>query len=522
MSDSKSSDDLLSRLHQEILGARARVYEVGKPTPLEAIDVEDGTTIYLKREDLSPMHAYKWRGAYNRMAMLDPETTKGVVAASAGNHAQGVAIAAAKFGGVFETRIFMPLNTPQMKQDAVRQLGGDAVTIELIGDRYDDSVAAAKACAEENGFELIHAFDDLAVMGGQGTIADEVVMSGEGPFDAAFLQIGGGGMASGVAAWLKYYYPDITIYGVEGVGQASMKAAVEQGERVRLENVDVFCDGTAVAVAGEQTFELCRDLVDEFLTVTNEEVCAAMQFLWEKKRVIPEPAGAMGLAGWAIHRDRLPRHRKVLAIVCGANMDFAQLQRVVRAARIGSHTRRYLRFEIEERPGTLFQLLNELRTRASIVEFQYGKTDRERAWPVIGFDSAEESFNELEAAWKKRGLKFEDLTGEPDIEFRAFNLEPGLLHEPLFLQIEFSERAGALAAFLEGASKLSDFVYFDYQYSGERVGRALIGFDFPDKDARERFLEFTETSRDATRTYRALSEKQMSRVLGRPWNGSGT
>jgi threonine dehydratase len=193
---------------------------------------------------------------------------------------------------------------------------------------------------------------------------------------------------------------------------------------------------------------------------------------------------------------------------------------VVRAARIGSHTRRYLCFEIEERPGTLFQLLNELRTRASIVEFQYGKTDSEKAWPVIGFDSVEESFNELESAWKERGLKFEDMTGEPDIEFRAFNLDSGLLHEPLFLQIEFSERAGALAAFLEGASKLSDFVYFDYQYSGERVGRALIGFDFPDKKAKDRFLKFAETSRDATRNYLSLSEAQMNRVLGRPGGGS--
>lgn len=518
--EDQTSDKLLSQLRDEILGARARVYDVGKPTPLETIEIRDGTTIYLKREDLSPMHAYKWRGAYNRMAMLDPEKTRGVVAASAGNHAQGVAIAAAKFGGCFETRIFMPLNTPQMKQDAVKRLGGDAVSIDLVGDRYDDSVAAAKHYALENDFEIIHAFDDLAVMGGQGTIADEVVMSGEGPFDAAFLQIGGGGMAAGVAAWLKRHYPNIIIYGVEGVGQASMKAAVDAGEPVRLDSVDVFCDGTAVAVAGDETFKLCRGLVDEFLTVTNEEVCAAMQFLWEKKRVIPEPAGAMGLAGWATHRDRLPRHRKVLAIVCGANMDFAQLQRVVRAAHIGSHTRRYLRFEIEERPGTLFQLLNELRTRASIVEFQYGKTDSKKAWPVIGFDSVEESFNELESAWKERGLKFEDVTGEPDVEFRAFNLESGLLHEPLFLQIEFSERAGALAAFLEGASKLSDFVYFDYQYSGERVGRALIGFDFPDNKARNRFLEFAETSRNATRNYEALSEAQMHRVLGRPGGAS--
>ncbi|MEM6916614.1 MAG: pyridoxal-phosphate dependent enzyme [Verrucomicrobiota bacterium] len=514
MSEEAKSDDLLQQLQTEILGARGRVYEVGHATPLEKIEVSPGRQLFLKREDLSPMHAYKWRGAYNRMAQLDPSKTKGVVAASAGNHAQGVAIAAAKFGGVFETRIFMPLNTPLMKQEAVRRLGGDAVEIELVGDRYDDSVEAAKRHAEENGHVVIHAFDDLAVMGGQGTIADEVVMSGEGPFDAAFLQIGGGGMAAGVAAWLKYYYPEIVIYGVEGAGQASMGAAVEAGGPIRLPNVDVFCDGTAVAIAGENTFPICRDLIDTFLTVTNEEVCAAMQFLWEKKRVIPEPAGAMGLAGWLTHRESLPDHQKILTIVCGANMDFAQLQRVVRAAGIGSHTRRYLRFEIAERPGTLFQLLSELRTKASIIEFQYGKTHSELAWPVIGFDSLDESFRELEEVWRDRGLKFEDVTGEPDIEFRAFQVDPSLLHEPLFLEMEFSERAGALAAFLEGASELSDFVYFDYEYSGERVGRALIGFDFPDDAAKQRFLDFAETSRDATRTFRALTEKQLRRVLG--------
>lgn len=508
--------DLHSELHREILLARGRVYEVGKPTPLEKIELEEDVCLYLKREDLSPMHAYKWRGAYNLMAQLDPATTPGVVAASAGNHAQGVAIAAAKFGGKIKATIFMPLNTPQMKQDAVRRLGGDAVKIELVGDRYDDAVEAAKKYAEKEGFVIVHAFDHLAVMGGQGTIADEVVMSGEGPFDAAFLQIGGGGMAAGVAAWLKFYYPDIKIYGVEGVDQASMAAAVKQGKPVVISDVDVFCDGTAVARAGDNTFQICRDVIDEFLTVTNEEVCAAMQFLWEKKRVIPEPAGAMGLAGWLTHQKHLPKYKKILTIVCGANMDFAQLQRVVRAARIGSARRRYLRFEIEERPGTLFHLLSELRTKANIVEFQYGKIDPDRAWPVIGFDSLEETFGELVESWEKRGLRFEDVTGEPDIEFRTIRYDTSLLKDPLFLQVEFSERAGALASFLEGASGISDFVYFNYQYSGERVGRALIGFDFEDKSSRQQFLDYANEEDHAVRSIKPLSDAQMARVLGTP------
>ena len=496
--------------------ARGRVYEVGKPTPLERIESEgDATTVFLKREDLSPMHAYKWRGAFNCMAQL-PKDTSGVVAASAGNHAQGVAIAAARMNGRIHATIFMPRNTPQMKQDAVHRLGGDAVTIKLIGDRYDQAVEAAKEFADREGQTIVHAFDDLAVMGGQGTIADEIVMSGEGPFDAAFLQIGGGGMAASVAAWLKRYYPEIVIYGVEGVGQASMAASVEAGEPVSLENVDVFCDGTAVARPGQFTFPICRDLIDQFLTVTNEEVCAAMQYLWERRRVIPEPAGAMGLAGWLSHRDRLPDHRNVLTIVCGANMDFAQLQRVVRAARIGSSRRRYLRFEIEESPGTLFELLSELRTKANIVEFQYGKTSPNLAAPVIGFDMRDEPFGELAKLWGARGLAFVDVTGEPDIEFRAINYDPSLFSSPLFVQVEFPERAGALADFLEGAADLAaDIVYFNYQFTGERVGRALIGFDFRDAESRNKFGVYAGGVDTSARTARPLSDEQAQRILGK-------
>ena len=255
-----SDDSIVDQLRDEILQARGRIYAVGSPTPLESIQLEgdDQQRIFLKREDLSPMHAYKWRGAYNRMAGLDPKTTKKVVAASAGNHAQGVAIAAAKFNGAIPAKIFMPLNTPLMKQKAVKRHGGDAVEIELVGDRYDDAVTAAHDASQPDNIEMVHAFNDLAVMGGQGTIADEIVMSGDGPFDAAFLQIGGGGMAAGVSAWLKYYYPDIDIYGVEGEDQASMAYAVEQGQPSELDEIDVFCDGTAVAKVGNYTFEACR------------------------------------------------------------------------------------------------------------------------------------------------------------------------------------------------------------------------------------------------------------------------
>jgi len=247
------------RLRQEILFARERVYRFGQPTPLERLVFPGpGPEIWVKREDLSPIKAYKWRGACNRMAVLTPEeAARGVVTASAGNHAQGVALGAKQLG--IRARIYMPRSTPRVKQEAVRHHGGDLVEIILAGDSYDDAVTAARADEQASGAVYLHAYDDLQVMAGQGTLADEVVLSGHGPFDAAFLQIGGGGMAAGVSCWLKTYWPEMELIGVEGEGQASMKAALEANEPVTLEKLDIFCDGTAVRKAGSIPFEICRD-----------------------------------------------------------------------------------------------------------------------------------------------------------------------------------------------------------------------------------------------------------------------
>ena len=274
-------------LRQEILLARHKIYEVGKATPLQQIALED-LSLFVKREDISPVNAYKWRGAYNRMSQLgEGELQRGVVTASAGNHAQGVALAAKKLGT--KAAIFMPLATPRMKQIAVNKHGGKHVEIHLVGDSYDAASAAAHAYAAEQNKTYIHAYDDIAVMAGQGTLADEIVMSGKGPFDLAFLQVGGGGLAAATATWLKLNYPDIRIIGVEGEGQASMIAALEAGKPVQLDKVDIFCDGTAVRKVGELTYHVCRDVIDEWMTVSNDEVSAAVQFLWEQLRCIPEP-----------------------------------------------------------------------------------------------------------------------------------------------------------------------------------------------------------------------------------------
>ncbi|MCC6142793.1 MAG: pyridoxal-phosphate dependent enzyme [Candidatus Hydrogenedentes bacterium] len=497
-----------TRLFQEILMARKRVYAVGEPTPLQPLDLAVDAKIFVKREDLSPIHAYKWRGAYNRMALLtDDERDRGVVAASAGNHAQGVALAARRLET--HARIFMPISTPRMKQAAVRRHGADAVEVVLVGDTYDAAAAAALEYAQASNRPFIHPYDDLAVMGGQGTLADEVVMSGKGPFDVAYLQIGGGGMAGAVACWLKAYYPGIRIVGVEGVDQASMAAAVRAGQPVTLDYVDVFCDGTAVKKAGILTHEICSALIDEFITVTNEEVCAAIELLWEARRCVAEPSGAMGLAGALKQRETI-RGQRVLTILCGANLDFDQLAWISRHAGIGARRRRYFRFEIDEQPGRLLHLLDEIMGGVNIIEVQYGKMDESRAWPVIGCEASPMELALLDRRLSEHTVPHEDVTSQEDVEFRIINYEPQIFRSPYFITLQFPERAGALRDFLTSVLGSGNICYFNYTYTGEQVGRALIGFEFARSDEREAFRQRLQQSRIV---FRELSDQVLRRVL---------
>ncbi len=508
---SSDSDSLIRSLRQEILLARRRVYAIGKPTPLQQIDLE-GLSIHVKREDLSPIHAYKWRGAYNRMAQLtEAELARGVVTASAGNHAQGVALAARHLGT--RATIFMPLATPRMKQAAVKQHGGDQVDIRLTGDTYDAASNAAHACADQSDQTYIHAYDDLAVMAGQGTLADEIVLSGEGPFDLAYLQVGGGGMAAATATWLKLNYPGIRIVGVEGAQQASMAAAIRHGAPVALDKVDVFCDGTAVRKVGELTYRICKEVVDEWVTVTNDEVSAAIQFLWEQLRCIPEPSGAMGVAALLKQRPQLA-NRRVLAILCGANMDFEQLATVARRAAVGAARRRFLRIAIPEKAGAMYRLLEALPPSVNIVEFQYGKTDAEQAAPVIGFETSAMEFDILKKSLRDAGYRFDEVTSETDVTFRLIHYEAKLLAHPFFITLEFHERPGALADFLRAVSPHSNLCYFNYSYSGERVGRALLGFEFDSADQHNRFPEVLASAEEAYRSYEPLSPEVTQRILG--------
>jgi threonine dehydratase len=467
--------------------ARARVYRLAASTPVDRLPDPIGGEFLLKREDLSPIHSYKWRGAYNKLTVLAEEgRVRSVVAASAGNHAQGVAIAAARLG--LRATIFMPTVTPALKVREVRRFAGASVQIVLVGDTFDEAAAAARECSEQTGAEVIPPFDDLHVIAGQGTVGDEIVSAHVRP-RTAYLQIGGGGLAAGVACVLKTFDPSIRIVGVEGEGQASMAAAVKAGRPVALDHLDRFCDGTAVRTTGELTLPLCRELIDEFVTVSNDEVCAAMQYLWDARRLVPEPSGAMGVA--ALLRDRATKafeHGTALAILSGANMDFATLSRIPARAGVGLHVRRYFEFEIGERNGSLVDLLERIGDGVNIVDFQYGKVDRDSARPVMGFEGSPQRLDVLESTLQSIGVPFRDVSARPAVDFRVIALRFDLCAAPYFAVLDFPERAGALREFMRRVSDVTNICYFNYQTTGESEGHALMGFEFASDENRAEFL----------------------------------
>ena len=506
---------LTRRLRQEILFARERVQKFGRATPLERLVLPGaGPEIWVKREDQCAIKAYKWRGAANRMAVLTGgERARGVVTASAGNHAQGVALAARQLG--VKSRIYMPRTSPGVKQQAVLQHGGEWVEIVLAGDSYDDAVIAAREDEQATGAIHVHAYDDLLVMAGQGTLADEVVLSGEGPFDAAFLQIGGGGMAAGVSCWLQTYWPGMELIGVEGEGQASMQAALAAGKPVALIEVDLFCDGTAVRKAGQMPFEVCQKTLTRIVTVSNGEVSQAMRVLWEGLRAVSEPSGAMGLAAVLQEREKWIG-KKVLVVLCGANIDFQQLGVIAQSTGTGALAARTVRVKIPERSGAMLALLDRCFAGLNIADFQYGKNDPDAAWPVftvIGNNAT--SVAALPQRLDEAGLSWQELEGAVDVQFRAIPLRGDLLAYPLFLRLDFYERAGALHDFLDTIIRgHASFCYFNYRQSGERIGRALIGLDFDSAASREIFRAGLPARGPGYRQCRVVDDDVTQRMLG--------
>jgi len=514
-----SSSDI-NRLYEETLAARERVYEVGSPTPLQELTLpEVNAQVWAKREDLGPIKAFKWRGAYNAMAALSAEErSKGIVAASAGNHAQGVAIGAQSLG--CEAVIFMPKSTPEVKQREVLRFGQDAVEIRLVGDTYDDASAAAQKFCEETRGVYIHPYDDVMVMAGQGTMADEIVRDTEVPFDRVYVAIGGGGLVAAVACYLKTCWPNIKVYGVEGVDQASMKAAFEHGGATELDYVDVFCDGTAVRKIGSETYKVCQKYLDGIVTVTNDEVCHSMRTLWEALRVIPEPSGAMSLAGF--QKDyiagKVKAGEKVLTLVCGANMDFAKLGAIANRAGIGSKRRSFLRVPIPEGKGSLVKVLSELPENISIIDLQYGRIDSEVQYPVLGLIGSDEDYVKLDIQLSERGVQASKVSKDEGVDYRIINYTPELFQNPLFIHIEFPERAGAFLQFMSEVKNVASLCYFNYSYTGERVGRALVGMEFSTKEKQEscfdRIMQLQAEQSSCIRAVREVSDEIFYRLTG--------
>lgn len=504
---------LNNRLVEEILQARERVYHVNQPTPLEKVSVDGiDANVFLKREDLSTINSYKWRGAYNALAVLPPSATKmPVIAASAGNHAQGVALAARMLG--LKSIIYMPLSTPHMKQTSVLKHGRGSVEIIMVGDNYNAAADEAIKQAKARKAAFIHPFDNLHVIAGQATIGDEIVLSGQGPFDYAFIQIGGGGLAAGVSTWLKIHYPEMKIIGVEGEGQASMKISLEAGRPVTLDQVDSFCDGTAVRRPGALCFEICRKTLDEVITVSNEDVCAAIETTWSIGRFIPEPSGAMSLAGlvkYAATHKKQVKGKNLVAIICGANMDLSKLRLITANSAVGVHRQKFLRFELTEKCGSLLSLIQTHFADINISAFQFGKVSEERAWPAIAFEASPEKFNEMVKGLQQAKVKYEDLTGAPDLRYRVINYNPKLFRTPLFLHVHFPERCGALRELLRAISPVANICYFNYFYTGEEIGRALMGFEL---DSSEAELKFMKLVRRTSVTCRPVDAATQRRIL---------
>ncbi len=470
-----SDKELLTRLSLETQAAR-RIYEVEGQTRCDSVELDGGCELLLKREDLSQVHSYKWRGSYNKIASIhEAGFTGDLICASAGNHAQGVAVAAARLK--LKATIFMPLSTPLLKQRSVRNFGGEFVEIRLCGDSFDQASAQAHKFADETGGTIIAPYDDIKVVAGQAMIGVELSNAIKKTPTHAFLEIGGGGMASGVASVLRKKYPNIKLIGVEAAGQNSMGVSVAAGSRQTLEELDRFCDGTAVATPGELPFRLCSLLLDEFTTASNDEVCQAIQFLWQKKRIMVEPSAALGVA--AAQKYGLTKDDYALTVLSGSNVDFMALPKIAKRGQLDRPEERFFCFEIGEEPGSLIGLLDQFFSNMNIIDFQYGKVAQGIARPVIGIEVPATDAKALEVFFQREDLPpHEEVTGQAATEFRVIPFVPDTLSHPFFAVLTFPNRPGALRDFMRVASEWSNVCYMNYTDSGQTEGQALMGFEF--------------------------------------------
>jgi threonine dehydratase len=473
----------------------SRVYDVAQETPLDPaprLSRRLGNTVRLKREDLQPVFSFKLRGAYNRMAHLTPdERARGVITASAGNHAQGVAYSARHLG--LTALIVMPQTTPEIKVDAVRAMGAQ---VELAGDSYSDAQARCQVLARETGRVFIHPFDDPLVIAGQGTIATEILRHQLGAdLSAIFVPVGGGGLIAGIASYVKAIRPDIKIIGVEPHEAAAMQQSLAAGRRIALDQVGIFADGVAVREVGERTFPIVQQCVDEIVLVSNDEICAAIKDVFDDTRSIMEPAGALAVAGmrrWVERTGTTGAH--LAAVLSGANINFDRLRFVAERAELGEAREALFAVTIPERPGAFREFCATIGRRV-VTEFNYRLSGRRDAHIFVGI--ATESHADAEsigALLRAKGYATTDLTDNELAKLHVRHMVGGRSAEVRHEQIcrfEFPERPGALMRFLEQLGGRWNISLFHYRNHGADFGRVLAGFEVPAADdaAFEAFLD---------------------------------
>lgn len=458
---------------------RAKVYDVAKETPLDfapTLSERLNNRVYLKREDLQPVFSFKIRGAYNKIASLsEEERAKGVIAASAGNHAQGVALAAKKLG--IKALIVMPKTTPEIKVRSVKSRGAKIV---LFGDSYDDAYGHALELAKEKGLVFIHPYDDPEVIAGQGTVAMEILRQHNADIHAIFVPVGGGGLIAGIAAYIKFVQPAIKVIAVEPDDADCLNQAIKAGYRVELEQVGLFVDGVAVKQIGEEPFRILQHLVDEVITVTTDEICAAIKDIFDDTRSVAEPAGALAVAGLKKYVEQNSmRFETLIAIDSGANMNFDRLRYIAERTQVGEHREILLAAAIPEVPGSFLKFCKLLGKR-SITEFNYRFFDKQLAQVFVGLSSSgiETDRQQLIDQLNDDGFEVTDMTtselAKDHIRYMVGGHAPWDLNEKIY-SLQFPERPGALLRFLMALGSQWNISLFHYRNHGAAFGKVLIG-----------------------------------------------
>jgi threonine dehydratase len=482
---------------------QAKVYDIAIETPLDPaprLTRRLANNVYLKREDLQPVFSFKIRGAYNRMVNLtEAEKQNGVVAASAGNHAQGVAMSSAVLG--IPATIVMPKTTPPIKVEAVKSRGAKVL---LKGDSYDQAYQHALTLAEEKQATFIHPFDDELVIAGQGTIGMEILRQHNKPLDYIFVPVGGGGLIAGISAYVKYVSPETKVIGVEPEDAPTLYKAMEAKRRVKLKQVGIFADGVAVAQIGKETFRIAKDCVDQVILVTTDEICAAIKDVFDDTRTVAEPAGALAIAGMKkyVEQNKL-KDKSLVAIESGANINFDRLRHVAERAELGEKKEALLAVEIPEKPGSFLAFCKTLGKRG-ITEFNYRYDDSAAAQIFCGVElqNGGKEHQEIMQHLCDKGYKVVDLTDNEMAKLHVRHMvgghAPQVENEQVF-RFVFPERPGALLDFLKGLSRGWNISLFHYRNHGSAYGRVLLGIQLKpsekhqfEKFLRENGYRFTE------------------------------